>query len=95
MVDDDPGAVQLLRSMLLAAERSFEVREAYGGEEALAAIAADPPDLILLDLLMPDVGGMEVLERVGASPATGHIPVIMVTAGTRPPPSGRWMCLTS
>ncbi len=81
VVDDDPGAVQLLRSMLLAAERSFEVREAYGGEDALAAIAADPPDLILLDLLMPEVGGMEVLERVGASPATGHIPVIMVTAG--------------
>lgn len=81
VVDDDPGAVQLLRSMLLSTGSTLEVCEAYGGREALSAIAERRPDLILLDLLMPEVGGIDVLEQIGADPATGHIPVIMVTAG--------------
>jgi signal transduction histidine kinase/CheY-like chemotaxis protein len=81
VVDDDAGAVQLLRTMLHTAPHPFEVREAYGGEEALAAVATELPDVMLLDLLMPDVGGLEVLERLASDPRTRDLPVIMVTAG--------------
>jgi signal transduction histidine kinase/CheY-like chemotaxis protein len=81
VVDDDPGAVQLLRSMLLAAERPYDVREAFGGQEALAEIERARPDLVLLDLLMPEVGGLDVLEQMGTNPVSRDIPVIMITAG--------------
>jgi CheY-like chemotaxis protein len=61
------------------------VLEATGGAQALAVVQGDKPDLVLLDLMMPDVDGFAVLETVKANPATRDIPVIIVTARISPP----------
>jgi DNA-binding response OmpR family regulator len=61
----------------------YDVRTASDGEEALAAIAADPPDLILLDVNMPTKNGFEVCEAVRARNEWSHIRIIMLTAHGR------------
>ena len=78
VVDDERMNRDLLQVMLSA--EGFEVATAASGEEALAAIASRPPDLILLDVLMPGMNGHEVTRRVKSNLATKNIPVIMVTA---------------
>ncbi len=77
-VEDEPEMVELLR--LILARRGYEVLGAYGGEEALALLEKEPVDLILLDLMMPDMDGWEVFRRLRAHEPTAHIPVIVVTA---------------
>jgi CheY-like chemotaxis protein len=61
------------------------VIEARNGVEALAAIEREEPCLILLDLMMPEMDGFEVVERLGALPKYQHIPVVVVTAMEMPP----------
>ena len=61
-------------------QRGFTVSTAADGEEALRAIRAEPPALVLLDLLMPELGGMEVLKALRASPKTAGLPVLVITA---------------
>jgi two-component system cell cycle response regulator len=58
----------------------MQVETAESGAEALAAIYADPPDIVLLDVMMPEMDGFEVCGRIKANPETTHIPVVMVTA---------------
>jgi CheY-like chemotaxis protein len=58
----------------------LNVRRAEGGQEALEQIAAHPPDVVLLDVMMPDMSGLDVLERLRSSPTTARLPVILVTA---------------
>ncbi len=77
-VDDEENIVRLLQIRLQAL--GYEVTTAYDGEAALQTIAECPPDLILLDVMMPNVDGFEVLRRLKASPETALIPVIMLTA---------------
>ncbi|MBI5567939.1 MAG: GAF domain-containing protein [Chloroflexi bacterium] len=79
VVDDEPDALNLLKR-LLEAEPNYEVITAPGGAEALAAVQADKPDLIILDLMMPDIDGFAVLDNIKSSTLTRHIPVIIVTA---------------
>ncbi|HZY41003.1 MAG TPA: response regulator, partial [Anaerolineae bacterium] len=79
VVDDEPDALNLL-TRLLEAEPGYEVITALGGAAALAAIQADKPDLLILDLMMPDIDGFAVLDSVKSSTLTRHIPVIIVTA---------------
>ncbi len=80
VVDDQPINVQLLRRKL---ERGgLEVTTATNGLEALESVKAHKPDLILLDLMMPDMDGLEVCQRLQASSETRSIPVIFVTART-------------
>ena len=81
VVDDNPTDAQLLARMLHSAEQEYSVQEAYSGGEALEILAATPPDAMLLDLIMPDVSGLEVLERIRGNPALAGLPVIMVSAG--------------
>jgi serine phosphatase RsbU (regulator of sigma subunit) len=76
VVDDDPGINRLLQVRLR--NLGYTVSSATNGEEALAAISADPPDLMLLDVSMPGIGGLEVLEVVRAQQL--DIAVIMSTA---------------
>jgi signal transduction histidine kinase len=80
VVDDTLESLQLL-ARLLGAE-GYQVLPASSGELALAAVAANPPDLILLDLLMPGIGGFEVLRRLKASDQSRAIPVIILSAIT-------------
>jgi DNA-binding response OmpR family regulator len=77
-VDDEENIVRLLQIRLQAL--GYEVAPAYDGESALRQIMECPPDLILLDVLMPKVDGFEVLRRLKANPETAPIPVIMLTA---------------
>jgi two-component system, cell cycle sensor histidine kinase and response regulator CckA len=78
IVDDEPHDRQLLE-VLLASEGHI-LRTAASGEDALAMLAEEPFDLILLDLRMTGLDGCQVTARIKANPATRHIPVILVTA---------------
>jgi CheY-like chemotaxis protein len=78
VVDDNEDNVDIARQILLS--RGFEVRVAYNGPSALTSIEQQLPDLILLDIMMPQMSGMEVLDRLRANPVTANVPVILVTA---------------
>lgn len=76
-IDDDPSALALYRSAL--SPEGFRVLEAASGEDGLATARGEPVDLIVLDLLLPDLDGFEVAARLKADPATAAIPILVVT----------------
>lgn len=78
VVDDDPLNLEMLAGYL--AEEAYQVRTAARGGGALAMVAADPPDLILLDAMMPGMDGFAVCAQLKGAPSTRLIPVVMVTA---------------
>jgi adenylate cyclase len=78
VVDDTPKNVKLLADVL--AIKGYSVTTASSGREALAQIEADPPDLVLLDVVMPEMSGYEVCRKIRENPGTAMLPVIMVTA---------------
>lgn len=78
VVDDTAANVRLLEAVLVP--RGYTVLAAQSGIEALELVAAQGPDLVLLDILMPGVDGYEVCRRLRADPATEALPVIMITA---------------
>jgi CheY-like chemotaxis protein len=78
LVVDDSPAVRDLVVVNLELE-GFEVRSAADGQEGLEAAAAWHPDVMTLDVVMPRLGGFEVLERLRADPSTADIPVVIVT----------------
>ena len=80
VVDDDQLIRQKVRDVLEVA--GYAVAEAVDGAEGLAQVAAFRPDLILLDILMPNLDGYEVCRSLKADPATRTIPVIFVTVST-------------
>lgn len=80
IVDDDPAAVHLLVGMMRSADRGYVPREAYSGREAMEAIAANPPDALLLDLIMPDMDGLQVVECLRCDPTLADMPVLMISA---------------
>ncbi len=77
-IEDEPEMIDLIR--LILGRRGFEVKGANGGAEGLKQIRENAPDLILLDLMMPDMDGWEVYQQIKADEKTRHIPVIVVTA---------------
>ena len=79
VVDDDPN-VALLVKMTLSKSRDYQIDIASNGHDALDKIGAAPPDLVLLDLMMPGIDGMEVCRRVKSDEKLKYIPVIMLTA---------------
>lgn len=78
IVDDTPENLRFLSTML--AEQGYEVRKALNGLMALATVQADPPDLILLDIKMPQMNGFEVCEQLKLAESTRDIPVIFLSA---------------
>jgi adenylate cyclase len=78
VVDDTARNVKLLADLLTV--KGYCVVTAASGQEALAKIDAEPPDLVLLDVVMPEMSGYEVCEKLRANDATAMLPVIMVTA---------------
>lgn len=78
VVEDEPEIQELIRYNLT--REGYRVCLATSGEEALAAVRRDPPDLILLDLMLPGVDGLEVCRRLKGDPATRAIPVVILTA---------------
>jgi putative two-component system response regulator len=81
VVDDNVQNVELMEAYLLGAG-GYEVQTAYDGEEALQKVEADPPDLILLDVMMPRLDGFEVCRRLKEDENTRLIPIVMITALT-------------
>ncbi len=79
IVDDEPSALQLLRR-ILESQPGFQALEASDGARALSVALRDKPELILLDLMMPEVDGFAILDTIKSNPATRNIPVIVVTA---------------
>lgn len=77
-VDDEKHIVRLIQVNLERA--GYTVETAFDGQEALQKVADNPPDMIVLDWMMPQLNGMETLKRLKANPATENIPVIMPTA---------------
>ena len=77
-IEDEPEMIDLIR--LILGRRGFEVIGAAGGKEGLEKVRQEPPDLILLDLMMPDIDGWEVYQQIKADEKTKQIPVIVVTA---------------
>lgn len=78
VVDDQPINVQLLKRKL--ERENLRILPAYSGKEALEVVANEKPDLILLDVMMPDMDGIEVCQRLQANEETRSIPVIFITA---------------
>src|SRR3954470_1077963 len=78
VVDDTVENLRLLASLL--GEQGFEVRPVTSGKQALQAAAHDPPDLILLDITMPEMDGYETCERLKQLDAVRDVPVIFLTA---------------
>lgn len=81
VVDDEPNIVLSLEFIMKQA--GFEVRVARDGDEALGAIEASPPDLVLLDVMMPKRDGYDVCQTIRANPAWKAIHIIMLTAKGR------------
>ena len=78
VVDDTPRNVKLLADVLTV--KGYSVATAASGREALAQIEAEQPDLVLLDVVMPEMSGYEVCRKIRENPATQILPVVMVTA---------------
>jgi CheY-like chemotaxis protein len=78
VVDDDPKAVELIAVRILGLAST--VLRAYGGQEAIDTARREVPDLIVLDLMMPDVSGFDVVEALRRPPETAGIPILIVTA---------------
>jgi CheY-like chemotaxis protein len=78
VVDDERDNLELLQVVL--AHEGFHARTVSCGADAITTVAAEPPDLILLDVMMPGMDGYEVARYLKNDPATAHIPIIMITA---------------
>ena len=77
-IEDEQEMIDLIR--LILSRRGFDVRGANNGEEGLKIIHQEHPDLVLVDLMMPDMDGWEVYQHMKADETTKNIPVIVVTA---------------
>ena len=77
-VDDEPVALDMLEGFLLP--DGYELMFASNGPEALTQIEKSPPDIVLLDVMMPEMNGFEVCQRLKGDKRWHHIPIILVTA---------------
>ncbi len=80
VVDDEPGTLKLLKTLLEG--DGHDVRAFTGGSLALRSIEAQMPDLVMLDMRMPGMSGIEVCERIKANPALKDVPVMFLSGAT-------------
>lgn len=80
VVDDEPEALRLFRRMLVASERSYRVLSAIDGRQAMDILHKERPDAMLLDLIMPNMDGFQLLAAKGQDPALRDIPVVVISA---------------
>jgi len=78
VVDDTPANLRMLVDILGA--KGYQVAAAAGGREAIDKLASEKPDLVLLDVMMPDLNGYEVCRTIRSNPGTSMLPVVMITA---------------
>ena len=92
LVDDDRDFIEATTAVL---ESRYDLEVAYGGREGLAKARASRPDLILLDVIMPDEDGFTVCEKLKADPALADVPIIMLTSLPEGlGPSGKVGCIS-
>lgn len=77
LIDDEPNFVEMIKTRLEA--NNYEVITAFNGKEVMGKIANDKPDVILLDILMPEMDGYQVCERLKQGEKTADIPIILLT----------------
>ncbi|HRF46343.1 MAG TPA: response regulator [Anaerolineales bacterium] len=77
-IEDEPAMIDLIR--LILSRKGYTVAGATGGREGLDLVQSSQPDIVLLDLMMPDMDGWEVYQKLKAHESTREIPVIIVTA---------------
>ena len=78
LCDDEPHILEGLRHLLRTSDRTIEL--ASSGKEALQLIAAEKPDLLIVDIMMPEMSGLEVVASLRAEDATKNLPIIILTA---------------
>jgi CheY-like chemotaxis protein len=78
VVEDEPDIMRIITHALTTA--GYQVVPAYGGEDAIRKAKTQRPDLVLTDLAMPKVSGVEVIQTIKKDPETQHIPILAVTA---------------
>ncbi len=79
-IDDNFDNRMLVRRVLMAADYEFEFSEADSGRTGIAMAESDPPDLILMDISMPDIDGLEATALLRKMPHLDHVPIIALTA---------------
>ena len=79
-IEDEPEMIDLVR--LILNRKGYEVKGALGGQEGLDLIRSYHPDLVLLDLMMPEIDGFAVCETLRSNPMTASVPIIILTAVT-------------
>jgi len=82
IVEDNVKNMKLVRDLLKA--KGYETLEATTGEQGVALALANEPDLVLMDIQLPDINGIEAFERIRADPRTAAIPVVAFTASVTP-----------
>lgn len=78
VVDDEPHIRRLLVTRLTA--EGYDVAEAENGEDGLEIVLSEPPDIVLLDLMMPGASGLEILSRIRSTEGLERLPVVILTA---------------
>jgi CheY-like chemotaxis protein len=78
VVEDDPDTAEMFAEMLRM--NHYQVILSYGGIQGLTLVSKDKPDAVLLDVMMPDISGLEVLRFIRRDPRLEHIPVVIVSA---------------
>lgn len=78
IVDDDPQIHKLISKMLPI--ETYSVRSAYSANDAIDGIARAKPDILILDIMMPKISGMEVCDRLKSDPSTKDIPILILSA---------------
>jgi DNA-binding response OmpR family regulator len=91
IVDDEPSIVTLLEFLMRGSD--YEVRVARNGEEALRRAESFRPDLVLLDVMMPQRSGFEVCQKIRENPALRNVKIVMLTAKGRDAEKGRGLAL--
>jgi CheY-like chemotaxis protein len=82
LVEDDPGVRRVVRGMLRGT--GYAIREAANGRQALDAVAESVPDVMVLDIMLPELNGLEVLDHLRASGVARQMPIITMTGSVTP-----------
>ncbi len=88
IVEDNPDNRLLVRVLL---EDLYSIEEFENGPDALASFIADPPDLVLLDISLPGMDGLEVLSRIRSTPALASLPIVALTAHAGPADRAKYL----
>jgi DNA-binding response OmpR family regulator len=81
-IDDDRGLTRLVERTIQLSDPNIEIEYAYDGDEGLERMRSQPPDLVLLDIVMPGKGGLDVIEEMRRDAQLCQIPVVLLSSGT-------------